>query len=78
MGHTPHLSRREILQSIPLLGPGSPHELVSTGLPMLIVQGGADPYGTPDQPQGLSGPGSVTLPQSARKPPVWPWHQSRR
>ena len=36
------------------------------------------PYGTPDQPQGLSGPGSVTLPQSARKPPVWPWHQSRR
>ena len=23
MGHTPHLSRREILQSIPLLGPGS-------------------------------------------------------
>ena len=23
MGHTPHLSRREILRSVPLLGPGS-------------------------------------------------------
>jgi hypothetical protein len=30
---------------------------------------GICPYGTPDQPQG-SAPGSFTLPQSARKPPV--------
>ena len=35
--------------SYPLLGPGSPPELLSTGLPTLIVQGGADPYGTPEQ-----------------------------
>jgi len=35
--------------SYPLLGPGSPHELLSTGLPLLVVQGGRDPYGTPDQ-----------------------------
>jgi hypothetical protein len=35
--------------SYPLLGPGSPHELLSTALPMLVVQGGNDPYGTPDQ-----------------------------
>jgi hypothetical protein len=33
----------------PLLGPGSPAELLSTGLPTLVVQGGNDPYGTPDQ-----------------------------
>jgi predicted alpha/beta-hydrolase family hydrolase len=33
----------------PLLGPGSPRELLATGLPMLIVQGGLDPYGRPAQ-----------------------------
>lgn len=33
----------------PLLGPGSPQELLATGLPMLIVQGGLDPYGRPAQ-----------------------------
>jgi predicted alpha/beta-hydrolase family hydrolase len=35
--------------SYPLLGPGSPKELLATDLPMLIVQGGHDPYGRPDQ-----------------------------
>jgi predicted alpha/beta-hydrolase family hydrolase len=35
--------------SYPLLGPGSPGELLATGLPMLVVQGGLDPYGRPDQ-----------------------------
>ena len=33
----------------PLLGPGSPTELLATGRPTLIVQGGADPFGRPDQ-----------------------------
>lgn len=35
--------------SYPLLGPGSGRELLSTDLPVLIVQGGDDPYGRPDQ-----------------------------
>jgi uncharacterized protein len=35
--------------SYPLLGPGSPRELLDTALPLLIVQGGADPYGRPNQ-----------------------------
>jgi predicted alpha/beta-hydrolase family hydrolase len=35
--------------SYPLLGPGSPRELLATGLPMLILQGGLDPYGRPAQ-----------------------------
>jgi predicted alpha/beta-hydrolase family hydrolase len=35
--------------SYPLLGPGSAKELLSTDLPVLIVQGGDDPYGRPDQ-----------------------------
>lgn len=38
-----------IALAYPLLGPGSPRELLATGLPMLIVQGGLDPYGRPDQ-----------------------------
>jgi uncharacterized protein len=38
-----------IALSYPLLGPGSPRELLATGLPLLVVQGGQDPYGTPDQ-----------------------------
>jgi predicted alpha/beta-hydrolase family hydrolase len=33
----------------PLLGPGSPAELLATGKPTLVVQGGADPFGRPDQ-----------------------------
>jgi uncharacterized protein len=33
----------------PLLGPGSSRELLAAGLPMLIVQGGLDPYGRPAQ-----------------------------
>jgi uncharacterized protein len=33
----------------PLNGPGSPAELLATGRPTLIVQGGADPFGRPDQ-----------------------------
>jgi predicted alpha/beta-hydrolase family hydrolase len=35
--------------SYPLLGPGSPRELLATGVPMLILQGGLDPYGRPAQ-----------------------------
>jgi uncharacterized protein len=38
-----------IALSYPLFGPGSPRELLSTGLPLLVVQGGLDPYGTPDR-----------------------------
>jgi predicted alpha/beta-hydrolase family hydrolase len=38
-----------IALSYPLLGRGSPGELLSTGLPVLVVQGGRDPYGTPDR-----------------------------
>ena len=33
----------------PLLGPGSPRELLATGLPTLIVQGTNDPFGQPAQ-----------------------------
>jgi predicted alpha/beta-hydrolase family hydrolase len=33
----------------PLLGPGSPEELLATGRPTLIVQGTRDPYGRPEQ-----------------------------
>jgi predicted alpha/beta-hydrolase family hydrolase len=33
----------------PLLGPGSAGELLATGRPTLIVQGGRDPFGRPDQ-----------------------------
>jgi len=33
----------------PLLGPGSPAELLATGKPTLVVQGGQDPFGRPDQ-----------------------------
>jgi uncharacterized protein len=45
--------------SYPLLGPGSPRELLATGLPMLIVQGGLDPYGRPAQFPSL--PADTTL-----------------
>ena len=33
----------------PLLGPGSPAELLATSRPVLVVQGGSDPFGRPDQ-----------------------------
>jgi predicted alpha/beta-hydrolase family hydrolase len=33
----------------PLLGPGSPRELLATGRPALVVQGGSDPFGRPGQ-----------------------------
>lgn len=33
----------------PLLGPGSSQELLNTGRPTLVVQGGSDPFGRPDQ-----------------------------
>ena len=33
----------------PLLGPGSAAELLATGTPTLIVQGGRDPFGRPEQ-----------------------------
>jgi predicted alpha/beta-hydrolase family hydrolase len=33
----------------PLLGPGSPAELLATGRPTLVVQGGSDPFGRPGQ-----------------------------
>lgn len=33
----------------PLLGPGSPRELLATGRPTLIVQGGSGPFGRPEQ-----------------------------
>jgi predicted alpha/beta-hydrolase family hydrolase len=33
----------------PLRGPGSPAELLRTGRPSLVVQGGQDPFGRPDQ-----------------------------
>lgn len=42
-------ARGVIALSYPLLGPGSPRELLSTELPTLVVQGGNDPYGTPAQ-----------------------------
>jgi predicted alpha/beta-hydrolase family hydrolase len=38
-----------IALSYPLLGPGSPRELLATDLPLLIFQGGNDPYGIPEQ-----------------------------
>ena len=41
----------------PLLGPGSPRELLATGRPTLVIQGGNDPFGRPGQfpalPQGI-------------------------
>jgi predicted alpha/beta-hydrolase family hydrolase len=33
----------------PLLGPGSPAELLATGRPTLVVQGGGDPFGRSGQ-----------------------------
>jgi hypothetical protein len=33
----------------PLLGPGSPRELLATGRPTLVIQGTRDPFGRPQQ-----------------------------
>jgi len=33
----------------PLLGPGSPAELLATGRPTLVLQGTRDPFGSPGQ-----------------------------
>ncbi|HTC70380.1 MAG TPA: alpha/beta family hydrolase [Acidothermaceae bacterium] len=52
-------ARGVIALSYPLLGPGSPRELLATGLPTLVVQGGSDPYGTPEQFPPL--PPTITL-----------------
>jgi uncharacterized protein len=41
--------RAVLALAYPLLGPGSPRELLATGCPTLIVQGGHDPFGVPDQ-----------------------------
>ena len=38
-----------LVLAYPLLGPGSPAELLATGKPTLVVQGGADPFGRPSQ-----------------------------
>jgi uncharacterized protein len=42
-------ARAVLALSYPLVGPGSPRELLATDLPMLIVQGAYDPYGQPGQ-----------------------------
>jgi uncharacterized protein len=38
-----------LVLAYPLLGPGSPTELLSVRLPALLVQGGLDPFGRPAQ-----------------------------
>jgi uncharacterized protein len=38
-----------LVLAYPLLRPGSPAELLRTGRPTLVVQGGRDPFGRPDQ-----------------------------
>jgi predicted alpha/beta-hydrolase family hydrolase len=42
-------ARAVVVLAYPLLGPGSPGELLATGKPTLVVQGGADPFGRPSQ-----------------------------
>jgi len=42
-------ARAVLALAYPLLGPGSPRELLATGRPTLVVQGGADPFGRPGQ-----------------------------
>jgi predicted alpha/beta-hydrolase family hydrolase len=54
-----------IALAYPLLGPGSPRELLATGLPMLVVQGGLDPFGRPGQfPPLPAGTTLVEIPQN--------------
>jgi predicted alpha/beta-hydrolase family hydrolase len=38
-----------LVLAYPLLAPGNPSELLAVTLPTLIVQGGQDPFGRPDQ-----------------------------
>jgi hypothetical protein len=38
-----------LVLAYPLLGPGSPAELLSVRVPVLVVQGGLDPFGSPEQ-----------------------------
>jgi predicted alpha/beta-hydrolase family hydrolase len=38
-----------LILAYPLLGPGSPEELLRTAKPTLVVQGDRDPFGRPDQ-----------------------------
>lgn len=63
----------------PVLGPGNPRELLATDLPMLVVQGGRDPYGTPNQFPALP-PTSrlVEVPQAGHMFAVGPVGDSRR
>jgi uncharacterized protein len=42
-------ARAVVVLAYPLLGPGGPGELLATGKPTLVVQGGADPFGRPSQ-----------------------------
>jgi predicted alpha/beta-hydrolase family hydrolase len=51
--------------SYPLNGPGHPAELLGTGVPTLIVQGGDDPFGRPGQfPELPTGMELVEIPQA--------------
>ncbi len=46
----PSLGAHAVLAlAYPLLGPGSAAELLATGRPTLIIQGGSDPFGRPEQ-----------------------------
>jgi uncharacterized protein len=40
-------ARAVLALAYPMLGPGSPAELLATGRPTLVVQGGSDPFGRP-------------------------------
>jgi dienelactone hydrolase len=42
-------ARAVLALAYPLLGPGSPRELLATDRPTLVIQGGSDPFGRPDQ-----------------------------
>jgi uncharacterized protein len=42
-------ARAVLALAYPMLGPGSPAELLATGRPTLVVQGGSDPFGRPGQ-----------------------------
>jgi predicted alpha/beta-hydrolase family hydrolase len=42
-------ARAVLALAYPLLGPGSSEELLSTGPPTLVIQGGSDPFGRPGQ-----------------------------
>jgi predicted alpha/beta-hydrolase family hydrolase len=42
-------ARAVLALAYPLLGPGSPVELLATDAPTLVIQGGSDPFGRPEQ-----------------------------